>query len=706
MLVVDSTVWVDYFNGVRNSHTDYLHDVLDSVPIVVGDLMAKGTTWLLTVALTSVLAVAVWAQQTSPLAEEEALRQLVTVQNKMILLPDLLREVSKQTGVSLSCGRELSNDKLTVFVKGKPAVELLGHVATIVMGEWRRTKDGYMLVQTAQARKWEEELVALEREGQLRETKRKIERFLALAEQDFSSLVQRARARQKEMIEGIVAKPGPSQAKSEPVGATESLAAASEGAEPMDYLIGRALRAFSSEQWQRFWAGELYIASTLRLPGALPLPADALRWVIQRKTLGLPPEQVERGEAEIPEEQIPENLIVIAGIDANAGLTAAMVEILPETALLRRHEYSPPRFRLDEPEVTRHPLVAYWQAWQTKPEEMAQLPVLSTVLQSTSKPPQADYATPSVPAVPPALVLTEAWRKEQTTSAALTAPKQFALADILEWLAGRTEIQIIADAYRTPWTMPDGALDTRETNLGEWLKQTLAYERGWWRAEGDYLLVKHRHYWYLRRTELPEKLLTTLEAKAAKRQPLTLDDYASIAASVTPLHETRPHFYGYTVRFDITPALANLATLRFWASLSPPQKSVALRQGGLAYDALSPQQQRAFWNAAFTLLLRGWFGGAVKRARPGLVPRFEVRQMQVREYNLTAGSATYTFDSYEQLQQFLRDARRRGQLPSSYRVEGHQISMTSPAFVLLRDLVCFGNITVKQPISVPKEEDK
>lgn len=283
MLVVDSTVWVDYFNGVRNPHTDYLHDVLDSVPIVVGDLMAKGTTWLLTVALTSVLAVAVWAQQTSPLAEEEALRQLVTVQNKMILLPDLLREVSKQTGVSLSCGRELSNDKLTVFVKGKPAVELLGHVATIVMGEWRRTKDGYM--------------------------------------------------------------------------------------------IGRALRAFSSEQWQRFWAGELYIASTLRLPGALPLPADALRWVIQRKTLGLPPEQVERGEAEIPEEQIPENLIVIAGIDANAGLTAAMVEILPETALLRRHEYSPPRFRLDEPEVTRHPLVAYWQAWQTKPEEMAQLPV-------------------------------------------------------------------------------------------------------------------------------------------------------------------------------------------------------------------------------------------------------------------------------------------------------------------------------------------
>lgn len=39
MLVVDSTVWVDYFNGVQNPHTDYLYNALDSIPIVVGDLI-------------------------------------------------------------------------------------------------------------------------------------------------------------------------------------------------------------------------------------------------------------------------------------------------------------------------------------------------------------------------------------------------------------------------------------------------------------------------------------------------------------------------------------------------------------------------------------------------------------------------------------------------------------------------------------------
>ena len=39
MLVVDSTVWVDYFNGVENPQTDYLHAAMQRVPIPVGDLI-------------------------------------------------------------------------------------------------------------------------------------------------------------------------------------------------------------------------------------------------------------------------------------------------------------------------------------------------------------------------------------------------------------------------------------------------------------------------------------------------------------------------------------------------------------------------------------------------------------------------------------------------------------------------------------------
>jgi len=39
MLVVDSTVWIDYFNGIDSPQTNYLHTVIERVPVLVGDLM-------------------------------------------------------------------------------------------------------------------------------------------------------------------------------------------------------------------------------------------------------------------------------------------------------------------------------------------------------------------------------------------------------------------------------------------------------------------------------------------------------------------------------------------------------------------------------------------------------------------------------------------------------------------------------------------
>jgi len=39
MLVVDSTVWIDYFNGNENPFTDYLDKIVDIQLILVGDLI-------------------------------------------------------------------------------------------------------------------------------------------------------------------------------------------------------------------------------------------------------------------------------------------------------------------------------------------------------------------------------------------------------------------------------------------------------------------------------------------------------------------------------------------------------------------------------------------------------------------------------------------------------------------------------------------
>lgn len=39
MILVDSSVWIDYFNGAETSQTDWLDSSLGSIPIVIGDLI-------------------------------------------------------------------------------------------------------------------------------------------------------------------------------------------------------------------------------------------------------------------------------------------------------------------------------------------------------------------------------------------------------------------------------------------------------------------------------------------------------------------------------------------------------------------------------------------------------------------------------------------------------------------------------------------
>ena len=39
MLLIDSTVWIDYFNGLETAQTDYLNSILETTPIMVGDLI-------------------------------------------------------------------------------------------------------------------------------------------------------------------------------------------------------------------------------------------------------------------------------------------------------------------------------------------------------------------------------------------------------------------------------------------------------------------------------------------------------------------------------------------------------------------------------------------------------------------------------------------------------------------------------------------
>jgi len=39
MILVDSSVWIDYFNGHKTGQTDWLDSALGKIPIIMGDLV-------------------------------------------------------------------------------------------------------------------------------------------------------------------------------------------------------------------------------------------------------------------------------------------------------------------------------------------------------------------------------------------------------------------------------------------------------------------------------------------------------------------------------------------------------------------------------------------------------------------------------------------------------------------------------------------
>ena len=39
MILVDSSVWIDYFNGISTWQTDQLDNYLSNVPVIIGDLI-------------------------------------------------------------------------------------------------------------------------------------------------------------------------------------------------------------------------------------------------------------------------------------------------------------------------------------------------------------------------------------------------------------------------------------------------------------------------------------------------------------------------------------------------------------------------------------------------------------------------------------------------------------------------------------------
>src|SRR5438876_3557933 len=75
----------------------------------------------------------------------------VTLQQKGVALSDFCAELQAQTGVELSASRAVADEKVTVFVKDRPARDVMREVARLFNDFWSRSgsegKYRYMLDQ-------------------------------------------------------------------------------------------------------------------------------------------------------------------------------------------------------------------------------------------------------------------------------------------------------------------------------------------------------------------------------------------------------------------------------------------------------------------------------------------------------------------------------------------------------------------------------
>lgn len=536
--------------------------------------------WLL-----ALIMMPLFADASLPLEEDTRLQSPVTLRAKMLPIPQILQEIGKQTGVPLECTKNISEDKMTVLVRDYPAWKVLQKMAEVMGYSWERTKRGYRLSQPARSAQ-EEAQALLEEQSALREEVQQFIRDAILeAQRDYPEIVREYVQLDKE-IDSLWAR---SQEVPEELSRRRNLL--HNVAQPQRYLFARLCQRLSSPDWQRFWNGEVLLASTMRGNQWLPITEDIRSWREAREELsnhilsrlaysdGTP--VLREGQRHTLPEVSPSTQYLFAFyLDWQMGRIRANLLYSEDGMRYAGDQMDVFWSEIERKEVQSGTLWQRWEQWQTPDEARKDAPLCRKPIQRQEK-------------------------EESSTTPLPFVDSRKTIADYLEWLFDHAQVNIVADAFRYPVGGGQIRIDSEAKTVGEWmsgLKKEAdgAYLYGWWRVEEDVLLFRHQRYWWLRQSEPSENLLKTLEKRYEKRD-ITLSDYALLAKSLTPAQEGRLNRRLLVVQFDSEPCgdipQNNLPALRFWGSLSPVQQRNALAGKPLRVDTLPPAVQQIFWQA-------------------------------------------------------------------------------------------------------------
>jgi hypothetical protein len=522
------------------------------------------------------------------LADDPRLQPRITLWLKMEPLRDVLRTVSKQTGVPLRCQDAIQHYKVSVFVEDRPAGEILTQLAALFRYAWRRDGGEYVLYVPDETRQQEESVLRAAREVRVRA----LQDVIRFAREAIKNPPAEA-----EDDDSYWNPPQPSEDappeewnrwlayRCRPWEATREYAQ-KRGNFPEwifeDAVLLAILAKMPPQAERALLNGQLVGFSTRPAPGVYPMPMEMIAPFYIREQKWDEEAGRYRTAQRNPEYwgfwiRLPER-----GNYLEYELVGFMRDpSLPENrrpSEARLHRSSDLFVFHTSPYVRDHPWLAQWRAWAT-PQKEWEKRIPERALTERN-----DRAKPQFPSY----VLDRDYSNNLVNS-----------ADLLEWFAWSTRLPVISESFRT-----DSAW-LRELNLKaprDVLRELS--ESAWVRVdESGYVLRRVELYWAWRLVELPEDWLRPLEQRFAQQRWLDLEDYVTLAGRMTEAQvdyykrDSASSLWTYpiwlTVRFPWETLTQSLRGLRFLASLSATQRRQLLSGDWIPVSTLTlPQRQR------------------------------------------------------------------------------------------------------------------
>jgi RNA polymerase sigma-70 factor (ECF subfamily) len=494
------------------------------------------------------------------------LSQKVTLTFKTTALADLCDHLWKETGVHVTAGGSVADEKVTLFCQGLPLREVMRQLSRPFGYAWvRSTRNGqyrYELLQDLRSQLLEEELRNRDRRAALLALEKEIERYRPYLDLSPDEALARSKTA------------SPNDKKP-----LETFAGFGWGPIQMYFRL-------SHSQLAALRAGQTLIFSQAAEPGEYPLPPELARGVLQ-SFRGF----YVRWEGDLRlighggDGTDPNNLALTAVPDLRARLNLTLRQ--SELGELTLHGESRIFFPKGADQGEPGPPYASGKSPAVlQPDNRAVN--LRFAGDALLRPRVTVQPQPSCRAAPASEESERSDPDPKVTS-----------ADVLESLHRATTLPIVADYYTCLYR--PGDVTVRNLPLFEALNQLADTMRLRWRkeAEGSWLQFRSVSFYDDRLKEVPNRLLSQWAAARRQRGSLSLDEVVEIAQLSDAQLDAREMAEGARECFGLaewelarSPSLR--PHLRYLATFTPEQRRRAASPEGLPFPRMSLAQQQQF----------------------------------------------------------------------------------------------------------------